>query len=823
MTTSARDQVGARPVSALLFLLAAIFFLSGTSALIYQMLWLRLIGLVFGVTVYAVSTVWAVFMAGLALGSILGGRAADRVSRPLVCLGVAEALIAVTALATPLGLDLLQRMYGALQPSLSSSLVTLTAARLAMSCAVLIVPSSLMGATLPLIVKSSVMRAEGFGGRVSVLYATNTAGAIAGSLTAGLVLIPRVGIRGSFLVAAVLNGIVAIVAILVGSRMAAVDLPAKAGSHPTEHEGLTSANPDSVASLNPDSVASGFSRPWTELGTALSWSKGRKDAAAAVVLWVFALSGFISLALEVVWFRATTLFLRPTVYGYAMMLAAVLGGIALGSYAAAPLLRRRATSWGERQWLMTLAWLEAGIAVAALLSFAVLRFIPQVMATIGPAVSSLIGSYLAYQFIVSFIVILPTMILCGAAFPIGLHLWTTAGSHGHGDEGSRIGTFYSLNVSGAILGSLGTGFILLPRLGSLQTLIALAGCALLSALALLTVSKRPAALRAISAVVMIAVFALTAWTTPDPFDAFLAQRYPGQHIVWQREGVQATVSVHQERGGTYALNVSGNNQASTSGATPRVHQRIGNLPMTVHPDPQRALVIGLGGGATAGALSEHTGVNVDVVELSREVTQAADLFFGPINFNVLRKPTVKLHVDDGRNFLMLTSSRYDVITADVIHPIHAGSGNLYSAEYFRLARRALKPDGVVVQWVAGTDAEYKMIARTFLSVFPETTLWGDGTLMLGSVEPLRLRREDLEWKLQIPRRREMIASLGVKSFEDLLTLFVAGPDELRHFVGDGPILTDDKPMVEYFLSLPRDRDVNLSGVRGDVTRYVVQP
>jgi spermidine synthase len=803
----AGDRSGSVPP--LLFLLAAIFFLSGTSALIYQMLWLRLIGLVFGVTVYAASTVWAVFMAGLALGSVIGGRVADRVGRPLLWLGIAEALIGVTALATPLGLDLLQHTYAALHPSLSSSLVTLTLVRLAMSFAVLIIPSSLMGATLPLIVKSSVMRAQGFGGRVSVLYATNTAGAIAGSLIAGLVLIPRLGIRGSFLVGAALNGIVALVAVLVGSRVAGVrtDLPPEGGSYQNVGEG----------------VASGFSRPSTELGTPLSLSKGRKESAAAtVVLWVFALSGFISLALEVVWFRATTLFLRPTVYGYAMMLAAVLGGIALGSYAAAPLLRRQ-TSRGDRQWLMTLGWLEAGLAVAALLSFAVLPFIPEVMAKIGPGVSSVIGSYLAYQFIVSFIVILPTMILFGAAFPIGLHVWTTAGSHGHGDEGSRIGTFYSLNVTGAILGSLAAGFILLPRFGSLQTLIGLSGLALLSALALLAVSKRPPALRAISALAMIAVFAVVARLTPDPSGAFLAQRYPGQQIVWQREAVQATVSVHQERGGTYTLNVSGNHQASTSGATPRVHQRIGNLPMTVHPDARQALVIGLGGGATAGALSEHTGVTVDVVELSREVTEAADLFFGPINFNVLRKPTVKLHVDDGRNYLLLTNSRYDVITADVILPIHAGSGNLYSAEYFRLARRALKPGGVVVQWVAGTDAEYKMIARTFLSVFPETTLWGDGTLMLGSVEPLRLRREDLEWKLQIPRRREMIATLGVKSFEDLLKLFVAGPDELRQFVGDGPILTDDKPMVEYFLSLPRDRDVNLSGVRGDVTRYVVQP
>ncbi len=696
------------------------------------MLWLRLIGLVFGVTVYAASTVWAVFMAGLALGSIVGGRTADRVARPLVWLGAAEALIAVTALATPFGLDLLQRGYAALHPSLSSSLAGLTAVRLAMSFAVLIIPSSLMGATLPLIVKSSLLRAEGFGGRVSVLYATNTAGAIAGSLLAGLVLIPRFGIRGSFFVAAALNLIVASVAFLVARRLPAADLPAEAGSHETRAD---------------TPVASGFSR--------------RDAAAARIVLWVFALSGFVSLALEVVWFRAATLFLRPTVYGYAMMLAAVLGGIAAGSYAVAPLLRRRnvegrATSSGDRHWLMTLAWLEGGIAVATLLSFAVLPAIPQVMAKIGPAVAAAIGPYLAYQFIVSFIVILPTMILFGAAFPIGLHLWTTAGNPGDRDEGSRVGTFYSLNVTGAILGSLAAGFVLLPRLGSLRTLIALAGLSLLSALALLAVAQAKPVVRALTGAVLTVLFVAAALVTPDPFDAFLVQRYPGQHIVWQREAVQATVSVHQERGGTYTLNTSGNHQASTSGATPRVHQRIGNLPMAVHPDARQALVIGLGGGATAGALSEHTGVNVDIVELSREVTQAADLFFGPINFGVLRKPTVRLHVDDGRNFLLLTNSRYDVITADVILPIHAGSGNLYSEEYFRLARRALKPGGLVVQWVAGTDAEYKIIARTFLSVFPETTLWGDGTLMLGSVEPLRLRKQDFDWKLQVPVRRTMI-------------------------------------------------------------------
>jgi spermidine synthase len=536
------------------------------------------------------------------------------------------------------------------------------------------------------------------------------------------------------------------------------------------------------------------------------------DARQLLVLAVFTASGVLSLGLEVAWFRVLTLFLRPTVYGYAMMLAAVLAGIAIGSYAAAPFLRRHTT----RDLFTTLAWLEGGIATASLLSIAVLPAIPAVMATAGPPVEALIGGYLAYQALVSIVVILPTMVLFGAAFPIGLQVWAVRGPDA-GDVASRVGLFYALNVGGAIAGSLGAGFLLLPWLGSLQTVRLLAAGALASALALLAAARSPAPVRFASALVLAAC-CIAGWRlAPDPFDAFLAQRYAGAKIVWQREAVQATGSVHHERRGTYTLHVSGNHQASSVGAT---HHRIGSLPMVVHPDPRQALVIGLGGGATAGAVAQHPGVSVDVVELSREVAQAADRFFRDVNYGVLRKPHVRLHVDDGRNYLLLTGKRYDVVTADVILPIHAGSGNLYSREYFTLVRQALKPGGLVLQWVAGTEAEYKLIMRTFLSVFPETTLWADGSLMLGAGEPLQLRRADVEAKLEDPQRREMMASLGVRSFDDLLALYLAGPVELRNYVGEGPILTDDRPMVEYFLSLPRDRRVDLSRIRGDVTRHI---
>jgi spermidine synthase len=499
-----------------------------------------------------------------------------------------------------------------------------------------------------------------------------------------------------------------------------------------------------------------------------------------------------------------------------MMLAAVLAGIAVGSYVAAPWLRRRP----GRDWISSLAWIEGGIAVAAVLSFAVLAFVPELMAALGPAVGWVIGDYLAYQSIISVSVILPTMFLFGLAFPIGLHVWAGEAA-GTGDQvASRIGVFYSLNVAGAIAGSLAAGFVLLPQFGSRAALIGLATVALLSAAALLAASTRRLATRLMAGAVLAFGFLLALSITPDPFDAFLAQRYRGQTIVWKQEGIQGTVSVHAYGGGL-SLNVNGNHQASSSGGLPASHHRIGHLPMAVHPEPRRALVIGLGGGATAGAVSLHEGTDVDIVELSPGVVTAAGRFFRDINFDVLRKPHTRLLVDDGRNHLLLTTQRYDVVTADVILPIHAGSGNLYSAEYFHLVRRALRPGGMVLQWVAGTEAEYKLIMRTFLSVFPETTLWFDGSLMLGSVEPLRLRRADFDWKQQIPSRREALASVGFHTFEDLLGAYLAGPDEIRAYVGTGPVLTDDRPMVEYFLSLPRDREVDLQGVRGDVKRHVM--
>ncbi len=766
------------PIRRQLSAAAALFFCSGASALIYQVLWLRTLGWVFGVTIYAASTVWASFMGGLAIGSFVAGRVADRVRRPLQWFGFAELLVGATALGTPVMFRLLQRAWVLAYPSMPHSLATLTFARFVMACVVLIVPTTLMGATLPLVIKSSAWRAGRFGEHVGVLYGSNTAGAIVGTLGAGLYLIPGIGIQRTFLIAATLNLAVGLTAIVLGRE--------RDGS--TREERPPLAPPRTPFALAP------------------------RDAAFTVVLAVFTVSGFVSLGLEVVWFRVLTLFLRPTVYGYAVMLATMLGGIALGSYAITPILDRRV------RWIPVLALLELAIGVVAVVSFRPLTEIDALSDRLTPVLSHVVSGWLGYQVAGSLLAILPTALLMGIAFPIGLRVWAVRGS-GLTPIGRRAGQFYALNVAGAILGSLAAGFVLLPALGSRRSLTLLAALSFASGLALLAAAEWRRVTRVIVGVLATAVFAVAALGAPEPFDLFVAQRYPHERIVWKEEGIESTVVVHEAPNHDLMLTVNGNHQAGTDASTAYVHRRIGHLPMALHPDPRTVLVIGLGGGATAGAVSVW-GPSVDVVELAGSVVRSAQ-FFGSINYGVLGRPNVRLRVDDGRNYLMLTPKRYDVVTADVIHPIFAGSGNLYSAEYFQSMRRVLNHGGMAVQWVAGTEAEYKIIARTFLSVFPQTTVWGGGSLLLGMTEPLQLRRSEFDRKARTAGGAQGLRDLNVETFDRLLAAFDAGPGELRAFVGQGPLLTDDKPLVEYFLSLPRDGDVDTSSLKGDARRYVV--
>jgi spermidine synthase len=757
---------------------AALLFLSGACALVYQVLWLRLLGLVFGVTVYAASTVLASFMAGLGLGSLLGGRLADRLRRPLWGYGAAEAMVGLFAFLSRAALGRLEGAYVALQPTLAGSFGLLTAGRFVLAFLVLLVPTTLMGASFPLVVRSPLLARSALGPRVGWLYATNTAGGIAGTLAAGLYLIGSQGIAASFRLAALVNVAVGVLAVFTSWRLQ------EASAAPAGREA-----PEASAAVRPGSAE----------------DAAPTEGVRRLVLAVFALSGFASLGLEIVWFRILSLFLQTTTYAFTAMLATVLAGIAAGSALAARLLRR------SRDPLVLLAVLEAATALACALSLLAIDGGLGILGWAHDVLGKAEARRGAVTLVLSFAVLFPATLLLGVAFPVGLR---HAAQGSAGSEGRRVGQFYALNVFGSIAGALLAGFLFLPRWGSRTSVLLLSGLFLLSALALLAgVARRRPGLALTAAGVTVAGFAAAALTVPDPFDVVVVRRHGGARVLYHREGVQTTVSVLQTPEGRRVLFLDGLHQANDSRGVVGIHREIAALGLALHPNPRRALVIGLGGGVTAGALSRDGQVAVQVVELSRAVTGAAELF-RHVNDDVLHRRNVGLRVDDGRNFLLLNHDRFDVVTADIIQPHHAGAGSLYSVEYFRLARAALAEGGIMVQWVSPySEAHFKAILRTFLTVFPDATLWSDGTLVVGGLAPVRPDAAAFARRLEEPSARAALGSLGLDSFHDLSTRYLADAQSLRKFVGEGPILTDDQPRVEFYLSMPRgDRPVDLAGL-----------
>lgn len=803
-------------------LLLPLFLGSGFSALVYQVLWQRQLGLVFGVTAYATSTVLAAFMAGLALGSWVAGKLSTRVARPLMAFGVCELLVGASALLTPMWLDAARVVYVAVAQAMPNSFAALTGARLLCSFLVLLVPTTLMGATLPLVLKSSLGHDVALGGRLATLYGVNTLGALMGTLLTGFWLIGAFGIRSSYTLAALVNTAVAIVAMVVGRRA-------------TAHAAQSDA------------------REWPDPAVAAAPSSSSFSRAQRAALAVAALSGCASLALEVVWVRWLVLFLPATTYAFSTMLAVVLAGIAAGSVAAARVLRT------PRPWLTWLAATEAGTGLAALGAALLLT---RTFAAGWRTSATLQGSIVA---------MFPPAFMMGLALPIAIRVFASPAG-GDREDPRLVGHIYAVNLLGSIIGALLGGFVLLPWLGSRQSLVAMSGLLLVAALIAwlargpeaagapaspsppapqlqpaqsAMTGQQPAAMRApelASAVAHQSVEAMPAslsrnWLRPaavsvaflllasqmdDPFDAALRRRYPqGERIFWREEGIQTTVSVHMRPMGGRLLYLNGLHQASDGPDVLRVHRMIGLLPLALHSNPRTALVVGLGGGATAGWASRHVNTQVDVVELSDSVVRGA-AWFAHVNEGIPGNRKVTLRVDDGRNYLMLTDRRYDVITADLIQPEHAGAGNLFSREYFALARRVLAEDGLMLQWIGHRpETSYKLILRTFMDVFPQTTLWADGHLMVGSKRPLRLDRARFEAKLADPSTREALEELGLASFDQLLKSFVAGPGDLRRFAGAGELLTDDRPLIEYHASLPKnDPPIQFKGLAGDVTPFV---
>ena len=794
---------------ALFLLFLGMFFFSGASALVYEVVWTRLLALIFGVTLHAISAVLASFMGGMALGSFLVGRLADRVKRPLIFYGLMEIGIGVTAMASLYAIRLINPLYVQLYHASGDSEWFVSALRFMAACAVMLVPTALMGATLPFMVRASLLHLSKVGENISLLYALNTAGAATGALLAGWVLIGALGLQMTVRTGAIINVCVGLAALVIAAltwRM--VDGPASATVSPATAE--PSAQPgraDAPARRALLSRLTGALRGRAASASAVA--RGGRGASAAVLFGI-GVSGFCALAYEVIWFRLLNLFLNGTTYAFTVMLVTFLIGLALGSA-----FTRLIIGW-RWNWAMVLGILQFLIGAVALLGLEYLPKLPLLRDAVVaiPAFAPLLGRPVFTMAAACALALLPLAFLLGMTFPVAAQ----ALAREPGKEGAHIGALNAANTLGAIGGSLLGGLIMVPLLGSQFSMTILASINLSLALLLVAVAlwRRPA-LRFAAPAPALAVVWLISGRPGDIYPEMYGNLFKGHVLLWHEEGIENTVSVFRHPDGYKIMYLDSREQAFDHPAPVLYHELIGQLGMILQNQPKEALVVGLGGGATAGAISRFKDTHVDVVELSPAVAHAAAAEFAHVNNDVLNQPNVTLKLDDGRNYMMLTNKKYDLITADLIQAFHAGSGNLYSREYFTLAKGALKDGGLMVQWVnPGLTQLYPLIVRTFAEVFPGASAWYSGTLLVGSTRPVTADyiAQTLRTRLVEPGVQEAaVKDLNFTTPEQVITAYYNTIETVIAGMPPGPnlILTDDRPLTEYFRSVPGTEDLEKPG------------
>ena len=744
-------------------IILGLFLFSGASGLIYEVVWSRMFALVLGTTVYAVATVLGVFMGGLALGSWLFGSVADRPkTNGLRVYGWLELCIGAFALLLPLLMHLCDAVYRAAWPAVSDSFSGLLLLRIALVAMILIVPSTLMGGTLPLLSRFLIRARDRTGREIGALYGINTVGAVVGCFTAGFFLLEALGAHGTLLAAAAMNFIVGGLALRWARRTS---------PPPLVEEG-----------------------PATEGSSASACSSGQ----VRIALVLYAFSGLAALALEVLWTRSLMYFTSVDTYAFTAMLAAFLTGIGLGSLFMARFLPR------VRSPLLVLAVIEVLIGLTAAASiplFGVLYGALDALFASLPA-ASLITKISTKMFCSFFVMLVPTLLM-GAAFPLISAIYVGAQRR----IGRGVGTLYALNTVGAIVGSALAGFLVIPLLGLQGGILLFSTVFVAIGLVLWITGTRSVRGRTIALVTATA--ALTVAVTvnlqftgrPAILNSVFFKAEEDPHVlIFHHEGPDASLAVLENSVGTRLLNINGITTAVNNYMDLQVHRMLSHLPMLLHPDPKVVLVVGFGMGSTPWGCIQHDVERVDVVELLRAEKLTAP-FFADINHGVLSDPKLKFTVADGRNHLLATRTSYDVISFNAIHPRY--SPYLYTVDFYRLCRERLSEDGVICAWMTQnsmTEVEFRMLCRSFVEVFPNASLWycnPEHFCLVGTMEPMRIDYADWHARASAPGVRDDLADSNLDDPDILLGRFLIGGEALRSYVAGAPLNTDDRPRVEF--------------------------
>ena len=730
---------------------AALLFLSGMAALVFQVLWIKQLSLVVGVEVSAIAGAVSAFFLGLALGSWVLGRKADRLRRPLRFYAALEVAVAVACVVVTWALAHSAAPFVAVEAHSGTGAWLLIGLLLA-------VPSFLMGGTLPVLLRAVTRHDPSVSQRGGVLYAANTCGAILGALLPAFFLIPRFGVQGAALAAALLN-LLAAGGGWVLDRRTGEQVPAPAsGKVPLSGE-------------------------------------------ARLAVALYAVAGGIALGYEVLWSQMIVPFMSTRAFAFAIVLATYLTGLAFGA--------ALYTRWGHRvrnPWTV-FGTLIAGAGLVAVLEIALLGKWLIVAQTYAEAVvrqwtgSELAGMSARFAVAAASFVLAPTLLL-GAAFPAVLRI-----AAGQRQAGRDVGIVLGANTLGGIGGTLITGFLLLPALGLVRTLGMLAAMAAVVGAVAAWRGRADGSIASGWATGLIGCAAL-AVAVVLPADRF-ARMLPGASgagLVFYEESHGGTVAVVERVGNGnrfHRLYIQGVSNSGDAMPSLRYMRLQALLPLIVHNgEPRSALVVGYGTGITAGALSQFSGLERRAVaELLPAVLRAAPQFRG--TYQAAIDPGLEKRAKDGRRVLQGSEERWDLITLEPPPPSAAGVVNLYSSDFYRLAASRLADQGIVAQWLplpTQNEEETRALVASFIDVFPHAQLWTSELhemLLVGSLQPLVLDAARIQSRYAQPDTSAALKAVGIPSAGALLATWVTDREGLARFAAGAQPVTDDRPAIEY--------------------------
>ena len=652
-----------------------LFSLSGLSALIYEVLWLKELGLLFGNTAYAASTTLGAFFAGLSVGGFYWGRKSAAVKRPLRTYAFLELGICLTALLYLVISKAYYSVYPLLFGALGAQPVLFLLVKFLLAASLLFLPAFFMGGTFPIMGQQFIRSRESLGRSGSLLYALNTAGAALGAFVAGFYLPIAFGYRNSYLLACGINLGIALIAYFLSRTTA----------ESTEETKRLKLMPAPISGK-------------------IAWSLPKLIGAIAF------LSGFITLTLEVLWTQMFKQVLQNSVYSFSAVLVTFLVSLAIGSFVANILCRLQRSPFK----IMTILMILSGISVylSPVIFYRLTNGLEEI------SIPAAWNNYVLAIFGIAALVIFVPCTIMGIIFPFLLKMYQQKAE----GSGQSIGRLTAINTVGAIFGSLCAGFFFVSEFG-IWTSIKIMAVMYFVIATFITEhlsARRVLAKTALSAVLIISF--LTFYPLSFPVVKVSAKENEKLYQVWQ--GNYGTVAVIQ-RGNDLKIKINNTydigGSASVSGQTWQAH-----IPLFLHPDPQKVFFLGMGTGITAGGALYHPVKKVVVCELIPEVVKAAQKYFTPVTNHLFEDPRATVIAEDGRNYLLGTQEKYDVIISDLFTPWHAGIGSLYSREHFSSVRSHLNKDGLFAQWLPLAQlskTEFCIIAKTMSAVFPQVTIW----------------------------------------------------------------------------------------------------